>query len=279
MGAGVLGGSLLDPSLATDVLMRALGLSEDYVAPKRGDTRPLVPTLRRRRSTNESTEEPGDNHSLFLTFDDGPLPCTSKILDLLAASGNKATFFVLGRNLVVPKLRDLALRALKEGHDIANHSYDHPDFSTISAKRAEKEIISTCELIKGLIKEAGVEQPRQNRFFRFPFGSEGTGKTYTACQTLLSDLNYQIAWWDLDTHDWQMDWGAFPRSSSTVIESLKQARPSDVVLLHDRDKTAHHLPEMLRVLTFQQLVSIPLSDYTANIVGNPNSASGKQKNL
>ena len=66
---------------------------------------------------------------LFLTFDDGPLLCTGRILDLLAESQQKATFFVIGRNLEHPKFRDLAIRALREGHDIGNHSYTHPDFS------------------------------------------------------------------------------------------------------------------------------------------------------
>ncbi len=207
----------------------------------------------------DKTWEP--RHRLFLTFDDGPLLCTGRILDLLAESRQKATFFVIGRNLEHPKFRDLAIRALREGHDIGNHSYTHPDFSIVSAQRAEMEIFKTHEIINGLVRETGVDSSRQNLFFRFPYGNGGSIYNYAACRKILASLGYRVAWWDLDTWDWRMELGWFKKNSTKVIASLKKAKPRDVVLLHDRVKTSEHLPEMLDVLRTQKLISIPLSDY------------------
>ncbi len=212
-----------------------------------------------RTKIKEKTDAP--QHRLFLTFDDGPLLCTGRILDLLAESQQKATFFVIGHNLGHSKLRDLAIRAVREGHDIGNHSYNHPNFSTISAQRAEMEIFKTHEIINDLVQEAGVDKARQNLFFRFPYGNSGSIYNYSACRKILASLDYRIAWWDLDTWDWRMEVGWFKKNSSKVIASLKKAKPRDVVLLHDRVKTSEHLPEMLTVLRTQKLVSISLSDY------------------
>jgi len=200
---------------------------------------------------------------LFLTFDDGPLFCTGRILDMLAESQQKATFFVIGRNLLNPKLRDFAIRALDEGHDLGNHSYSHPNFSSISAQRAEVEIYKTHSMIDDLVREAGVDSARQNLFFRFPYGNGGSIYHYAKYRKILTSLNYRVAWWDLDTWDWRMEVSWVKRNSSKVVASLKKAKPGDVILLHDRVKTCDHLPEMMGVLGSQKLMSVPLSDYGA----------------
>ena len=209
---------------------------------------------------NEATID-SPRRRLFLTFDDGPLFCTGRILDMLAESQQKATFFVIGRNLLNPKLRDFAIRALDEGHDLGNHSYSHPNFSSISAQRAEVEIYKTHSMIDDLVREAGVDSARQNLFFRFPYGNGGSIYHYAKYRKILTSLNYRVAWWDLDTWDWRMEVSWVKRNSSKVVASLKKAKPGDVILLHDRVKTCDHLPEMMGVLGSQNLRSVPLSDY------------------
>lgn len=235
------------------------GTPHGYLKPKHGESLPLEslsgPWERNVRVSGLNAE------SVFLTFDDGPLYCTAAILDLLALRGHKATFFVIGRNLATPALREFTVKALREGHDIANHSYDHPDFSTISPKRAVKEIKATHALVEELVREAGVDSARQNLFFRFPYGVAGSRANHAACQDILAELNYKIAWWNLDTNDWRMEMAWFPRPASRVIKSLNIARPQDVVLLHDRMQTMKHLASMLDVLESRKLVSVPLSNY------------------
>jgi peptidoglycan/xylan/chitin deacetylase (PgdA/CDA1 family) len=253
----VLSGSLW-PSVA-DELAIVQGTPRGYLKPERGETLPLGSLL---DGWEKDVGDPRpDAKSVFLTFDDGPLYCTAGILDLLALRGHKATFFVIGRNLANPKLRELAVKALREGHDIANHSYDHPDFSTISTKRAVKEITSTHALVEELVREAGVDSARQNLFFRFPYGVAGSRSNHAACRDVLAELNYKIAWWNLDTNDWRMELAWFPRPASRVIRSLNIARPQDVVLLHDRMQTMKHLAAILDVVESRRLVSVPLSNY------------------
>ena len=242
-----------------------------YLKPERGETLPLDSLL---DGWEKNVGDPRlDAKSVFLTFDDGPLYCTPGILDQLALRGHKATFFVIGRNLANPALRQFAVKALREGHDIANHSYDHPDFSTISLKRAVKEITSTHALVEELVREAGVDSARQNLFFRFPYGVAGSRWNHAACRDVLADLNYKIAWWNLDTNDWRMEMAWFPRPASRVIKSLNIARPQDVVLLHDRMQTMKHLAAMLDVLESRRLVSVPLSNH---IFADENAPEGDQ---
>ncbi len=254
-----------------DELAFIQGTSRGYLKPEHGESLPLDSLLVRRE---KNVWDPGLNaESVFLTFDDGPLNCTAGILDLLALRGHKATFFVIGRNLANPKLREFAVKALREGHDIANHSYDHPDFSTISAKRAVKEITSTHALVEELVREARVDPARQNLFFRFPYGVGGSRSNHAACRDVLAELNYKIAWWNLDTNDWRMEMAWFPRPASRVIKSLRIARPQDVVLMHDRMQTMKHLAAMLDVLESRRLISVPLSNH---IFADENAPEGDQ---
>ena len=63
-------------------------------------------------------------HSVYLTFDDGPIPeATPFILDTLKEYGIKATFFVVGDN--VNKYPHLYERIVQEGHMVGNHTYNH----------------------------------------------------------------------------------------------------------------------------------------------------------
>jgi peptidoglycan/xylan/chitin deacetylase (PgdA/CDA1 family) len=225
---------------------------EDYVEPSRESNDRFLKKYDKRFNS--------EDRSLFLTFDDGPIAYTGRILELLVEKRHKATFFVIGRNLENPSLRKFAVKALQDGHDIGNHSYDHPDFSTISAKRAVQEITRTHNLIQEVVAEAEADASRQNLFFRFPYGVTGSRSNHNRLRETLAELNYRVAGWDLDTRDWAMEAGWFGRSPSRVIASLKSAKPWDVVLLHDRLKTAQNLDRMLDVLECQSLVSVPLSD-------------------
>ncbi|MBQ2060943.1 MAG: polysaccharide deacetylase family protein, partial [Prevotella sp.] len=65
-----------------------------------------------------------EEHAVYLTFDDGPIPeATPFILDTLAQYGAKATFFMVGDN--VRKHPELFKRIVDEGHQVGNHTYHH----------------------------------------------------------------------------------------------------------------------------------------------------------
>lgn len=196
---------------------------------------------------------------LFLTFDDGPVRCTGSILDYLGQTGQRATFFIIGRNLKSPSLRKFAIRALEEGHDLGNHSYTHTSFSTLSPNRIEQEIAKTHKCIEEVTRDAGVSKRGQNLFFRFPFGHIGRPSAFAAAKGILHKLGYNVAWWDLDTSDWRMETASC--TGSQVVASLRTVRPRDVVLLHERELTARILPSLLEVLKSRNLVSAAMSAY------------------
>ncbi len=265
-GAGLAVGSESWSSLV-DELTSLLDNKQARTHPNRGESLPADILPRSHHTAPPLSTRERDQ--VFLTFDDGPLHCTGQILDLLASTKHKATFFVIGRNLKDPKLRDFAVRTLREGHDIGNHSFSHPDFSRISAKRAEREIVSTHDLIQSVVEESGVNPKRQNLFFRFPYGVSGSWANYAATQKVLASLGYRIAWWNLDTNDWRMELAWFPTSSRKVVGALSRAHPRDVILLHDRQKTARCLPQIVGALDGRRFVSVPLSSYGGMLEGSP----------
>ena len=80
-----------------------------------------------------------DGPVIALTFDDGPnATLTPKLLDLLAARHLKATFFVIGQNAADHP--DILKRAVREGHEIANHSWSHPNLGKMSDDAVRREL-------------------------------------------------------------------------------------------------------------------------------------------
>ncbi len=63
-------------------------------------------------------------NSVFLTFDDGPIPeVTPWVLDELKKHKAKATFFCIGEN--VQKHPEVFRRIIAEGHSVGNHTFNH----------------------------------------------------------------------------------------------------------------------------------------------------------
>ena len=88
-----------------------------------------------------------DGPYIAMTFDDGPsATLTPKLLDLLAAHHIKATFFVIGEN--VAEHPEIVARAAQEGHEIANHSWSHPNFGKMSDEGVRSQLQRTDDAIK-----------------------------------------------------------------------------------------------------------------------------------
>lgn len=124
---------------------------------------------------------------VILTFDDGPSKEFPKLIDYLIKQKIIAIFFCLGKNLEKKENEKYLIKAIKEGFVIANHSYSHPFFNSISYKKGKEEIIKTDELIERLYEKAKVK--RKYKFFRFPYLKEG-GYNFFRYQKLLEKLGY-----------------------------------------------------------------------------------------
>src|SRR5581483_4287474 len=88
-----------------------------------------------------------DEPCIAMTFDDGPsATLTPRLLDLLAARHIKATFFVIGEN--VAEHPEIVARAAREGHEIGNHSWSHPNLGKMSDENVRRQLQQTDDAIK-----------------------------------------------------------------------------------------------------------------------------------
>ena len=86
---------------------------------------------------------------IALTFDDGPHPIfTPQILEILAENRVRASFFLIGSNVVSQP--DLARQIINTGHQIGNHTFTHPMLTQLKNDQIELEILKTKETIENI---------------------------------------------------------------------------------------------------------------------------------
>lgn len=186
----------------------------------------------------------------YITFDDGPSSnITPQILDILNQYQIKATFFVLGCNVV--RYPDLVKREYEEGNYIANHGYSHEyDDVYSSAQAVLEEYIRTQEAIRNAI---GVPE-YCSHLFRFPGGTGGKKykKVKNEAKQLLSDNDILYVDWNALTND-----SVGHPTEESIINDLKSTvgtKNSVVILMHDnasKQLTASMLPQVLNYLIEQ----------------------------
>ena len=150
-----------------------------------------------------------------LTFDDGPDPeATPAVLDVLDDAGARATFFLVGEQLLAH--RDLAAEIPRRGHWIGLHGFRHVE----GEERGD--------LVRGLdaIEAATGERPGT---YRPPYGRI-TEATHAAC----AELGLEVVYWSA----WGADWEDIPpeRIVDLVRRDLVERA---IVLLHDSARYAH----------------------------------------
>ena len=157
-----------------------------------------------------------DGPYIAMTFDDGPsATLTPKLLDLLAAHHIKATFFVLGE--LVEEHPEIVVRAAREGHEIANHSWSHPNLGKMSQESVRSQLQRTDDAIRNAIG-------KRPTLLRPPYGSI----TEREKRWIHDEFGYDIILWDVDPFDWK-------RPGPAVVRNriLKETRPGSIVLSHD----------------------------------------------
>ncbi len=155
-----------------------------------------------------------DKPMIALTFDDGPSAHTPRLLDMFEKYGGKGTFFVVGNLLEKNELT--AKRIVEEGHEIANHSWSHPDLSNLPADKVQKELIKT----HNKIFEITGTNPK---LIRPPYGSynKNVKKTAYGCTEA-------VLTWSVDTLDWKT------RNAKAVYNSvMSSAYDGAIILCHD----------------------------------------------
>lgn len=158
------------------------------------------------------------------------------ILKILDDNNVKATFFIMGKWVVYPEDNSAKLLAIKEaGHEIGNHSYEHPDFQRISKERMEQEIKKTEEIFT----KYGIEN---SKLFRAPSGSYNDNAL-----TLCNELGYRVVQWDVDSVDWK-EMGREQEYSRVI----KKVQKGSIILFHNNAKyTPENLSRIIKELREQ----------------------------
>ena len=160
-----------------------------------------------------------------LTFDNGPEPAvTPRVLDVLAHTKVKATFFALGSKLADPERRAIAKRAHAEGHWIGNHTWSHsqPLGRISDPSRVISEIVET----EGLINELA----HPDHLFR-PFGGGGEIGSHllsAAAVDVLRKEKMTCVLWNAIPRDWEDPRGW---AETAIAQCLTQ--PWTLLVLHD----------------------------------------------
>ena len=189
-----------------------------------------------------------DKKKLVLTFDDGPDPIyTPQILDILSSEKVPAAFFIVGLNAEnnIP----LVKRIYREGHEIGNHTFTHPNIAKVSRKRAVLEIESTRLLLECITGHSTI-------MFRAPYNAdfEPQKPEELIPVAIARTLNYLDIGESIDPLDWEPGTPAdsiVARVIRRKEEMTAQDLSGNIILLHDaggdsRAETVKALPQIIK---------------------------------
>ncbi|MDG4666032.1 polysaccharide deacetylase family protein [Mycobacterium sp. 236(2023)] len=150
-----------------------------------------------------------------LTFDDGPAPDTDRLLQILQANGAAATFFLRGDKVAADPAA--ARRIAQAGMEIGNHTWSHPDLTTLPPS----EVATQWSRATDAIQAATGRRPT---LMRAPFGAIDDAILAEADRQGLAGIS-----WDINPFDYRNE----TNTAATRDALMTQIRPHTVVLLHD----------------------------------------------
>src|SRR5437899_9488243 len=197
-----------------------------------------------------------DGPCIAMTFDDGPsATLTPKLLDLLATRHIKVTFFVIGEN--VAEHPEIVARAAREGHEISNHSWSHPNFGNMSDDNVRSQLRRTDDAIRS----ATGNRPT---LMRPPYGSITAREKHW----IHDEFGYWIILWDVDPYDWK-------RPGPAVVRNriLKETHRGSIVLSHDiHPGTIEAMPSTLDALEAKGFKFVTVSELLRMATPQPSRA-------
>lgn len=149
-----------------------------------------------------------------LTFDDGPdTEWTPQILTVLKQYGVKATFFCVGQR--IQSNPDVFMRMLQDGHQVGNHSWNHPNLSKLPPEEIRQQLVLTNEQVQRLsgLKPAAL---------RPPYGALNQDVIEIA-----RSLGQKIILWNVDSLDWSGLTG-----EQIAANVLSNTGPGSIILMH-----------------------------------------------
>ena len=149
------------------------------------------------------------------TFDDGPTPFTDRLLGVLNDAGAKATFFMIGNKVAANP--DGAKRVAQAGMEIGNHTWEHPNMTTIPSADVPAQLGKAQDAIRSATGQAPT-------LWRPPGGLTDQAVNAVAAKDGLAGIL-----WDVIPFDWIND----SNTAATRYMLMTQIKPGSVVLFHD----------------------------------------------
>ena len=175
-----------------------------------------------------------------LTFDDGPDGNTTpQALDILAKYKIKATFFVQGKNIAGNEA--ILKRMQSEGHEVGNHSWNHPILTKLSLEDAKKQITDTEDAIKSVLGKS-------TKLMRPPYGA--------ISDDIRNSLDLRFIMWDVDSLDWKSK-----NEAAILTEIQHQTSDGAIILMHDiHQPSVNSLPKVIEYLQEQGYSFVTVSE-------------------
>jgi cellulose synthase/poly-beta-1,6-N-acetylglucosamine synthase-like glycosyltransferase/peptidoglycan/xylan/chitin deacetylase (PgdA/CDA1 family) len=202
-------------------------------------------------------------NKVALSFDDGPDPkWTPKILDILKEKQVKGTFMMIGAE--AQENIGLMQRVAREGHEIGNHTFFHPDISEISTQQLDFEVKLTERLFASKL---GV----QPLYFRPPYDIDEEPDTDDQAAPIvrIQQDGFTVVGNKLDTNDWDERVRKTPAEvTQLVLDQLERMKTKpqfrgSIILLHDgggdRSVTIASLPLLIDTLRTKGYEIVPVS--------------------
>lgn len=177
-------------------------------------------------------------NEVYLTFDDGPNPeITPWILDELAKTNTKATFFCVGENIL--RYPEIFERIKNDGHQVGNHTMNHNRSPETDWATYRKSVKDCAELVG-------------NNLFRPPYGRLNSWRSRQLAR------QYRIIMWT---------WLSYDYDAQVPLESIlqraeKEIKAGSILVLHDNQKVVQRvrdlLPALLKILDQKRLICRPI---------------------
>ena len=165
-----------------------------------------------------------DNHCIYLTFDDGPIPIvTPFVLNILKQYQAKATFFCIGDNVSKhPEEFELVKNA---GHNIGNHTFNHLKGWKTDGKTYTDNFLKTDDIL-------------HTNLFRPPYGRIKRSQIKLLKQ---AKPNLDVIMWDVLSGDFDQD-----LSPEDCLQNvLKHTENGSIIVFHDSLKAFDRLEYVL----------------------------------
>jgi peptidoglycan-N-acetylglucosamine deacetylase len=179
---------------------------------------------------NTATHGSRDQPRVALTFDDGPDPVrTPALLDALAELDAPATFFVVGQH--VDAHPQLTARIARAGHELGNHTYNHPYLPLTRSKRVRTELAhadAAIERATGIVPVLA----------RPPYGGRSPRNV-----RVFDRAAKRLVLWDVNSFDWK---GISAEAIASRV--LSRVRPGSIILLHEARDGGEVTIEAVRLL-------------------------------